>query len=242
MNCTDLLELAEHEPDAPLPASVAAHLNSCQDCRSLWDDLDAIRTAGRELGAEEVAPPERLWVALRSQLESEGLIRAQSQPAFTWLDAFLGRGPRLAMAGAYLSLLLIAAGFISFRSTAPSVLTPGVLSSDGSGASPVIVASSEPAGSALAGWSAPDIRVDGVGQKLDGDMKRVMAQLPERDSVLVTSIQQNLGIVDNLIAVCEKSVREQPGNQLARQYLYGAYQQKAVLLATAMDHSTLEDR
>jgi hypothetical protein len=29
---------------------------------------------------------------------------------------------------------------------------------------------------------------------------------------------------------------------MAREYLYGAYQQKAVLLATAMDHSTLEGR
>ena len=29
---------------------------------------------------------------------------------------------------------------------------------------------------------------------------------------------------------------------MAREYLYGAYQQKAVLLATAMDRSTLEDQ
>jgi hypothetical protein len=51
-----------------------------------------------------------------------------------------------------------------------------------------------------------------------------------------------LGIVDNLIAVCEKSMREQPDNPVVRQYLYGAYQQKAVLLATAIDRSTLEVR
>jgi hypothetical protein len=51
------------------------------------------------------------------------------------------------------------------------------------------------------------------------------------------SIRRNLQIVDNFIAICEKSVREQPDNQMAREYLYGAYQQKAELLATAMNRS-----
>jgi len=45
------------------------------------------------------------------------------------------------------------------------------------------------------------------------------------------SFQKNLQIVDKYIAMCEKSVREEPGNELARDYLYGAYQQKADLLA-----------
>jgi hypothetical protein len=46
-----------------------------------------------------------------------------------------------------------------------------------------------------------------------------------------------LQIVDNFIALCEKSVHEQPDNQMAREYLYGAYQQKAELLATATNRS-----
>ena len=49
-------------------------------------------------------------------------------------------------------------------------------------------------------------------------------------------------MVDNLIVLCEKSVRENPDNPMAREYLYGAYQQKASLLAAAMDRSTLENR
>jgi hypothetical protein len=40
-----------------------------------------------------------------------------------------------------------------------------------------------------------------------------------------------------LIVLCEKSVHEEPDNQMAREYLYGAYQQKAELLATAMNRS-----
>ncbi len=65
---------------------------------------------------------------------------------------------------------------------------------------------------------------------------------PGQNASLALSLQENLGIVDHLIAACEKSMLEQPDNPVVRQYLYGAYQQKAVLLATAIDRSTLEER
>jgi hypothetical protein len=53
----------------------------------------------------------------------------------------------------------------------------------------------------------------------------------ESDPVVTASLHKNLAIVDNYIVLCEKSVREEPGNEIARDYLYGAYQQKADLLA-----------
>ena len=59
----------------------------------------------------------------------------------------------------------------------------------------------------------------------------------KEDAAVTASIRRNLSIVDNFIQICEKSVREQPDNELAREYLYGAYQQKAELLATAMNRS-----
>ena len=59
------------------------------------------------------------------------------------------------------------------------------------------------------------------------------------DAAVTDSIRRNLNIVDNFIAMCEKNVREQPENEMAREYLYGAYEQKAELLATAMDRSTM---
>jgi hypothetical protein len=49
--------------------------------------------------------------------------------------------------------------------------------------------------------------------------------------VVTASLHQNLAIVDNYITLCEKSVREEPENEMARDYLYGAYEQKADLLA-----------
>jgi hypothetical protein len=58
------------------------------------------------------------------------------------------------------------------------------------------------------------------------------------DGAVSDTIRRNLNIVDNFIAMCEKDVREQPENEMAREYLYGAYEQKAELLSTAMDRST----
>jgi hypothetical protein len=225
MQCTEFEQILEQQPDGPLPAAASAHRDSCQDCRLLWDDLEAIRIAGRDWGAEEGAPPEHLWRALRAQLESEGLIASPvPEVSRSWR---MPRVPRLAMAGAYLAVLLLAAALVGYRGYRSETASLARQSA----------AAAAPAAPAAAAPAAADI-----GKTLDADMKRVLASFPSRDSQLTESLQRNLGIVDNLIAMCEKSAREQPNNPLVREYLYGAYQQKADLLATATDRSTLENQ
>jgi hypothetical protein len=49
------------------------------------------------------------------------------------------------------------------------------------------------------------------------------------------SLRQNLDIVDHFIADCEQRVKEEPRDDLAREYLSGAYQQKAELLSAMME-------
>jgi hypothetical protein len=61
--------------------------------------------------------------------------------------------------------------------------------------------------------------------------KASFSSLPASESPVTASLHQNLKIVDNYISLCENSVREEPENELAREYLYEAYQQKADLLA-----------
>src|SRR5580698_7317957 len=59
------------------------------------------------------------------------------------------------------------------------------------------------------------------------------SSLANRDlnPAITASLHQNLAIVDNYISLCEKSVQEEPENEVARDYLYSAYKQKADLLA-----------
>jgi hypothetical protein len=49
------------------------------------------------------------------------------------------------------------------------------------------------------------------------------------------SLRDNLRTLNEFIAECEKHLKQNPQDQLAREYLYSAYQQKADLLAAMMD-------
>jgi hypothetical protein len=225
IQCAQFERMLEEQPDGPLPSAAAAHMKGCADCRLLWSDLEVIHATGMEWGREEVAPPERLWASLRTQMESEGLIRGRAAGA-GWFGTWLGAAPRWALAGASISLLLIAAMLASYQTNE-------------SQANDSRAAAALPARLNVS-VATPKLVASDLGKTLDGDLKRVFASLPERNPLLASSLRENLGIVDNLIAVCEKSVREQPNDAMARDYLYGAYQQKAVLLATATDRSALE--
>jgi hypothetical protein len=246
MQCVQFDKTVENEPDGPLPADAILHLETCPDCRLLRSDLDVIRAASREWGAEELVPPPAIWVALRAQLESEGLIHGPQVPTHvqlgdsvggkSWLTALLGgsgtSAPRLSLAGAG-CLLLVASALLGLQLR---MYSGNVSSNAGSGG---VLARVLPAADSAS--ASPLLGLD-LHQTLEGDMERVMASLPGQNASLAMSLEENLGIVDHLIAACEKSMREQPDNPAVRQYLYGAYQQKAVLLATAIDRTTLEDR
>ena len=159
----------------------------------------------------EPAPPARMWIALRAQLESEGLIPSQRPRWPGWLAGSARRSRlRLALAGAYLSLAVGRVAGAVVRRIFHRLRRPSR------------------GGAQAASVARRRFR------RLTSDQharRRHEARhgLASRAQYAHwhTSLQQNLGIVDNLIAVCEKSVREQPDNPMARDYLYGAYQQKA---------------
>jgi len=228
MHCEHFEEMLAQQPDGPLPLEAADHLDACLRCRLLRDDLQAIQVAAQEWGSEEPVPPPRVWAAIQVQLQAHGLIAQPSphgrglylQPAAAkgWFAGGWNWASRLELAGAYVLLFLVAAGLAGYQTVpvADPLDRPGTTAQVSRGA------------------------LDGLGPALDGNMQRVVASFAEYDGSVALSLRQNLTIVDNLIAVCEKTVREHPGDPLAREYLYGAYQQKADLLAVAMDRSTLE--
>ncbi len=58
-----------------------------------------------------------------------------------------------------------------------------------------------------------------------------ISSMADTNPVVTASLRKSLAVIDNDIALCEKSVREEPQNEFARDYLYEAYQQKADLIA-----------
>ncbi len=221
MQCNELEQILEQHSDGPLPELANSHMNGCEACRALAADLEAIHTVAAGLGAEEIAPPEHIWITLRNQLEAEGIIHepvpVDQSARHGWWFAF----QRPALAGAFLSCVLVAAGMISTLGNSTQTAVHPTVPPEHQEASAVP--------------SAENV----FKEELLTVSNRNTAGFPARDAAVSDSIRRNLNIVDNFIAMCEKNVREQPENEMAREYLYGAYEQKAELLATAMDRSTM---
>ena len=221
MQCNELEQILEQHSDGPLPELANSHMNGCEACRALAADLEAIHTMAAGLGAEEIAPPEHIWITLRNQLEAEGIIHepvpVDQSAGHGWWFAF----QRPALAGAFLSCVLVAAGMISTLGNSTQMAVHPTVPPQQQEAS--VMPSAE----------------NLFKEELLTVSNRNTAGFPARDAAVSDSIRRNLNIVDNFIAMCEKNVREQPENEMAREYLYGAYEQKAELLATAMDRSTM---
>ena len=222
MQCEQFERMLEEQEEGALPKPALAHLETCETCRALSADFAAIHEVALELGAEDVAPPERVWVALRNQLEAERLVhepladpQSTSHADPVWWAVF----QRPAVAGAFLGLVLAAASAVGYLSNAPqTAVRYAQLTTQQE-------SSSVPSADSVFKEEVLTVGSDSI------------PGLQRQDTAVTDSIRRNLQIVDNFIAICEKNVREQPDNQMAREYLYGAYQQKAELLATAMNRS-----
>ena len=222
MQCEQFEQILEQQEDDALPKPALAHLEACAACRALSADFGAIHEMALELGAEAIAPPERVWVLLLNQLEAEGLIhgpqaapRSASGASQGWWAVF----QRPAVAGAFLGLVLAAASAVGYWSNFAQT------SAHYSQLAPQQEASYVPSADSVFKEEVLTVGSDSI------------PGLQRQDTAVTDSIRRNLQIVDNFIAICEKSVREQPDNQMAREYLYGAYQQKAELLAAATSRS-----
>jgi hypothetical protein len=159
----------------------------------------------------ELAPPERLWTSLRAQLDAEGLLHTHKSLWEQFLEFFPAR-PRATFAAAMVSA---AAAVLLILPQAPA---PGLA---------------------------------GHGPSSPWNLSRVSEQLASgeadasnfhlRDPQVAASYQQNLALVDNLIGECQREMNEDPNDEMAREYLVAAYQQKADLLNAFSERNAMGD-
>lgn len=219
MLCRDVEVVVEQEGLAPLPAEVNAHLSECRECRNFIADLTSIVDVARKMPLE-IAPPDRVWISLRAQLELEGIIKEPVlAPPFetsveraSWWHGFGDLFRSRALATATVGVLIAAAAVLQItndnRVNEPSSPQPSVVALNDFTATRTTLNDQEPLarGMILASTSPVD-----------------------------ASLRDNLQTVDDFIADCERRVKEEPQDDLAREYLANAYQQKAELLSTMMD-------
>jgi hypothetical protein len=214
ITCREFLSYLAPWMEGERSQDAQAHVRACPNCSSVIKDLEAIHTEARSWSASEQDAPERVWTALRAQLEQEGLIRetvragvdrAQAEaPRSGWFAGLFPRLPRPVLAGAYLAGLVAVAFALS---------------------GPVNKRVNE------ARWlKGTQISTSPLSAQLNFAEQDSNSYVTRSNPVVSASLHQNLAIVDNYIALCEKSVSEEPQNEVARDYLYEAYQQKADLL------------
>ncbi len=209
MQCSEFLKYSEEWMEGGRRPAADAHVNECARCRGLIAEMEAIALSASALAAETPEPSERVWTALRERLETEGLIRQRGfGERFSDLFAVL---PRPALAGAYVSVLLAALvlGSISMTPLQEAI--------------------------ELQRPQSPKLMLQPLFAQAE---QREIVKLYGRDPAVAATYRDGLEVVDKFIALCEKTVREEPRNQMAREYLYAAYQQKADLLVTMTERGT----
>ena len=214
MQCRDVEVVLEQEGLGPLPDAVRGHVAGCSHCQGLIADIETIISVSVQLPAE-VEPPARIWVSLRNQLEQEGIIReakSTGQAAYWWTrlgDLFRSR----ALATVTVGLLIAVAGFIQLSQHPDRTIKE----------SKIAVAPD---------WQVPFAQTRQVLSEQEVDLRNMHLS---STSPVDAALQQNLQQVNEFIADCERHLKAEPQDDLAREYLSDAYQQKAELLSAMMD-------
>jgi hypothetical protein len=198
------LELAAYLEGEERPELVA-HMRECSFCYSMLADLEGIRSAGGELALEE--PPKRIWTNIRASLIAEGIIRQPEAFWRRWLESWHWLHNPVAVA-ALGCLMVLGIGLVRV----PWVRTSG-------SHTPPRVDLSDVASAAAA----------------VGPMETSYhAQAASFEPSVKETYQKSLDSLDGEIRECLNSVRQEPDNSLAREYLLAAYQQKAYVLQSAL--------
>jgi hypothetical protein len=209
MQCSELEIFFEQQGLAPLSAAAREHLAQCGPCKLFLADVTAIVAAAHQFPVE-VEPPERVWISIRAELESEGVIRGFSKrrEAAPWWHAIADLFRKRLLATAAIGALIVFA-VVQLEKPRNIVIEPR----------------DDPYGSTVS-----------VLSQQEHDLTNMqLASAGTSLSPVDTSLRQNLQQVDEFIADCEQRVKEQPSDELAREYLTNAYQQKAQLISAMMD-------
>lgn len=244
MQCRDIEIVLEQEGLEPLPEDARAHLAQCGNCRNLVADLTSIVDVANKLPSE-VTPPDRVWVSLRAQLEAEGIIHASvdaipARPASWWesIGAFFSNR---VLATSTVAILIAAAVVFQVRRETVGRETsqpPAQIAAQPASPAPV-VQTSESAEQKPAPSPSPIVMAPAefasTAAALNDQEPVAAKMIVSSNSPIDASLRDNLKKVNEFIADCERHLKEQPQDELTREYLSAAYQQKAELLSAIIE-------
>ena len=199
-------------------AEVEAHLAVCEACAALAADLRGLAVAAAAL--EDRAPAADLWPSIRDRIEGAGgarvipLARVPRRLSFTWTQLTAASVALVVLAGGSMWLALAGGG-----------PTP-------EGGAPVAVENGAPAGDAVLVADFADETYESAVADLEAALE---ASRDELDPETVSTIERNLGIIDQAIEETRRALEADPNSVYLSAHLAEQMQRKLSVLRTAAE-------
>lgn len=263
MQCKDLELVLESEDLGTLSPEAREHLADCASCQGLLADFYSIIAVASALPAE-IEPPARVWTSIRAQLEAEGLIKGpvEAPQAAHWWESLRAAFQIRSFAAVTAGVLLVASTIFFYtrkaptdqaaairtpatqvkqtQEQAPPTAAPPTFSVAAPAPGPVIHKSRRPAPVSSGNGGLAPSPSDNMNPGFSQDDPSFPDMQLAGNSRVDSSLRQNLGTLNQFIAECQRRLRQNPQDELAREYLNMAYQQKADLLAAMMENGRSE--
>jgi hypothetical protein len=194
---------------------VPTHAQECAACALLLEELGTLRALARGLPLEDPSPA--VWSSLRARLAAEGAF-AEKVGFWTWFGQleFL----RHPVPVAAFACLLVLGCVMAVPRTYPGVDV---------GASPARSGRGSVQAMSFLGDNAA---LEQLVRDLEATFK---AREPSLAPDLQATYENSLLSLDASIRECSDSLRREPDNTLAHDYLLAAYSQKAEVLSSALE-------
>jgi hypothetical protein len=265
MQCKELEAVLEQEGLSPLPASAREHLAACTTCQDFLADLSAVVVAAKRIPTEVTPPDRiwisiRAQLEAEGVIRDSQSVVPVTGP---WWHGFseLLRLRALAAVGAALFLVLGGVYLMEHRGTSrvaknpqpvPTQVSEGPKTVAPVPSDSVAAPRKNPVPPSLsAGTRQPSRPRPSTGVlkpspsenaylgEIAAGLSQTEDALPQRElannAMVDASLRENLRTLNGFIAECEARLKQNPRDQLTREYLNMAYQQKAELLTAMMD-------
>lgn len=256
MTCSEvervLPELLEGAPDSAFQNAFEIHLRTCPDCSGLVSDLKMISRAAGQL-AESEEPSPRIWLGIAAQLRAEGIIR---DPALQAPQASRSYSPWRAWWLAAVAAALLAAGaYLLDHRPAPQVAKQEVPATTVSPATSRVspTSSNTETAKSLPPAVPSSHRVERISKppriaethsvepptsgatEVNSEDQQFLSVVSTRAPSMRATYEKQLRDVNAEIREVQAYLRQNPGDQDARQHLMDAFEQKALLYQIALD-------
>jgi hypothetical protein len=270
MQCKELEAVLELEGLDSLPSEAREHLAGCTCCQDLLADLSAVVAAAKTLPVEITPPDRiwvSIRAQLEREGIIRDLEPVVVAPA-PWWQGFseLFRPRALATVGASLFVILGSVYLVEHRNpvvghNSSPVQTQAQAKADTVVAPPASIATEEnppipasnpevthqaskvgfrPSTTDLKASPSEDVYLGQSASVLDQTESSLPRQELANNAAVDAALRKNLRTLNEFIAECQGRLKQHPQDQLTREYLNMAYQQKAELLTAMLDSGRSE--